>query len=106
MTSTPPTKDLQRLARRYGVQTAYHDMEHRRHQASAESLLTALSLLGAPVAHARDVAVALREHQHALWQQPVEPVTVLWEGVSPDMHLRLPAAIANASLAGTIALET
>ena len=106
MISPPPTKDLQRLAKRYGVQTAYYDMEHRRHQASVESLLTVLSLLGAPVSCPRDVAVALREHRRGTWQQPVEPVTVVWEGASPELQLRLPATMASASLAGTLTLET
>ena len=106
MTSPSPTRDLQRLARRYGVQTAYYDMEHRRHQASAESLLTVLSLLGAPVSRHGDILSALREHEIGLWQQTIEPVNVVWEGASPKLQLKLPAAMADVPLAGTLVLET
>ena len=39
---------LNKLARLYGVQTAYYDVHHRRRQASPESLLAILRSLGAP----------------------------------------------------------
>jgi 4-alpha-glucanotransferase len=106
MTSPSPTKHLQRLARRYGVQTAYYDMEHRRHQASTESLLTVLGLVGAPVSRPRDISSSLRELEIGVWQQTIEPVNVLWEGASPELRLRLPAAMADVPLAGTLVLET
>ena len=42
---------LNRLARLYGLQTAYDDVHNQRQQASTESLLALLKSLGAPIAN-------------------------------------------------------
>jgi len=106
MTTQSATLELQRLARRYGVQTAYYDMDHRRQQAPTESLLIVLNLLEAPVASLRDVPAALRESEQELWQQPLEPVAVAWQGDLLQLPVRLPADRADASLSGYLILDT
>ena len=106
MTTRPATLELQRLARQYGVQTAYYSMERVRQRASAAALLTVLNLLGARVVSLRDVPAALRERERELWQRPLEPVAVAWEGESLQLPVRLPAYSADASLPGYLVLDT
>lgn len=97
---------LHQLARLYGVQTAYYDVSHHRRQASIEALLAVLQSLGAPVTTIQDVPSAWREQRQALWQQPVEPVTVAWDGGPSIIRIRLPSATSEATLTGRLILET
>lgn len=101
------TPSLHRLARWYGVQTAYYDVAHRRQPpASTESLLAVLRSLGAPVASFQDLPAALRERRQALWRRPLEPVAVAWDGGPFAMDVRLPASMADTHLAAHLILET
>jgi 4-alpha-glucanotransferase len=86
---------LSTLARMYGVQTAFYDVERRRQQASPEAVLIVLRALGAPVETFADVADALRERRREVWARGVEPVTVAWDGQPVAIDLRLPAASAE-----------
>ena len=86
---------LSTLARMYGVQTAFYDVERRRQQASPEAVLLVLRALGAPVETFADVADALRERRRELWARGVEPVTVAWDGQPIAIDLRLPTASAE-----------
>jgi 4-alpha-glucanotransferase len=92
MTGGPahPLRHLRRLARLFGVQTAYVDTTKTRRTASPETLLAVLRALGAPVAAARDAPGALREVVQARWRRPVDPVAVAWEGRPASLLLRLP----------------
>ncbi len=100
------TSGLQRLARLYGVQTAYYGVHHRRKEASAESLLGALKALGAPVASLKDVPAALRERKQALWHKIIEPVTVAWDGKPPDITVNLPGELDDAPASGRLHTES
>jgi 4-alpha-glucanotransferase len=93
------------LARLYGVQTAYYDVERQRRQAAPEMLLHVLRALGAPVARLADVPAAVRERRAAPWQRGVEPVTVLWTGGAAALELRRPATAAGTDLRCDVALE-
>jgi len=97
---------LHQLARLYGVQTAYYDVNHHRQQASEESLLAVLRSLGAPVASLRDVPSAWRELQQVLWQRVIEPVVVAWNGESLPVEIRLPLSASDANLKCHLKLET
>lgn len=94
---------LDELARLYNVQTAYYGLHHRRKQASVESLLGVLKVLGAPVNSVNDIPSALRERRQTLHQRMMEPVTVVWNGVPPVIMVRLPSYIAD--VPGTAQLE-
>ncbi|MFC1942901.1 hypothetical protein ACFLWU_06790 [Chloroflexota bacterium] len=59
--STFDLSTLRQLARLYNVQTTYYDMAHKRQQSSADSLLTVLQTLGAPVTSLIEASSALRE---------------------------------------------
>ena len=67
MSSLSSVRFLYHLARLYGVQTAYYDVNHHRQTASQESLLAVLRSLGAPVAGLQDVLSAWRQRQQTLW---------------------------------------
>jgi len=97
---------LQELARLYGAETAYYDTSGQHSQASTESLLAVLQALGCPVQGLESVTSALRERRHALWQRPLDPVAVCWDGGPASLELRLPVLAAEANLTGHLILET
>src|SRR5437868_7810301 len=97
---------LRELARLYGVQTAYYDIERQRKRAAPEALLAVLRALGAPVERLADVPAALRARRAAPWRQGVEPVTVIWQGDEPTVEVCRPAGSADALLACALTLES
>jgi len=106
MSSPSGIRSLHRLARLYGVQTAYYDVHHHRQQATEESLLAVLQSLGAPVASLQDVPSAWRQRQQELWQRVVEPVVVAWNGEPPPVDIRFPLSAADANINCHLKLET
>jgi len=105
MGSPSGTRLLRHLAHLYGVQTVYSDTSHHQRRASVETLLAVLKSLGAPLVTLNDVPSAWRQRRQELWQRPLEPVTVAWAGEPPVIKVRLPAAAADAVLAGHLTLE-
>ncbi len=106
MNNDKSTGQLYRLARLYGVQTAFYGVHHRRQTATVESLLAALRALGAPVASLNDVATALRERVQYQRQQVLEPVTSAWNGERPVITISLPSDLAEAPCTGRLELES
>src|SRR5262245_951314 len=102
MTAIP--KQLARLARLYGVQTSYRDMRHQAQNASVDSLLAVLQMLGAEVASVDDVDRALISRQHALLDRIAEPVVVAWDGNLPPIRIRT-SRTGHAKLRYTVCLE-
>ena len=96
---------LSSLARMYGVQTAFYDVEGHRQQASPEAILRVLRALGAPVETFADVTDALRERRRELWARGMEPVAVAWDGQPAGIDLRLPTASAEGSVRCHLAPE-
>jgi 4-alpha-glucanotransferase len=102
---------LLRLARQYGVQTAYYDVAHRQRQAAGvESLLAVLQALGAPMAALEDAPAAERRRRQDYWQRPLDPVTVAWDAGGSGAALvqvavRLPQSLAGLPLSGRLRLE-
>ncbi|MHB1418914.1 MAG: 4-alpha-glucanotransferase [Bacillota bacterium] len=85
-----PDLQLHRLARLYGIETAYNDAEGRRQHADPETLLAALQGLGAPVSGMTDVTRALQERRYQQWQIHCETVIATWQGKPLSLKLRLP----------------
>jgi 4-alpha-glucanotransferase len=106
MSHAAGTRFLHRLARLYGIQTAYYDVSHQRRPSSADALVAVLRSLGAPMESREDVPQAWRQKRQALWQQPLEPVVIAWDGVPPLMQLRLSADLDEAPLDCHLKLET
>lgn len=98
--------NLKTLAHNYDIQTSYYDVTKRRRQASSEGLLKLLHALGASVQKERDVPDALRASQTELWQQPLEPVAVAWDGVFRRLSIRLPTTWLGQSLEISVQLES
>jgi 4-alpha-glucanotransferase len=103
--ATTEAGPLGRLARAYGVQTAYYDIARRRQQVSSRTLLAVLKALGAPIEKAGDAGEALREHGRARWRRPCDPVVVAWDGESGGLALRLPGAMPKGRVALRLQLE-
>jgi 4-alpha-glucanotransferase len=97
---------LRQLAGLYGVQTAYYNITKRRQPAEADTLLTVLRLLGAPVVAVQEVDAALRLRRQAPWQRGIEPVIGSWDGQPTVVEIRLPSAQASAALACQIRTES
>ncbi|UCG82993.1 MAG: 4-alpha-glucanotransferase [Dehalococcoidia bacterium] len=106
MTTNRVASALHKLAKAYGVQTAYYDMEHKRQPASTEALLSILSSLGAHVSCLQDVPSALREHEQDQWRRPLEPVNVAWNGVPAQICIRLAPDEADCMLTGHLISES
>jgi 4-alpha-glucanotransferase len=81
---------LRKLAKSYGVQTSYDDVRGQRCDASPESLITILKLLGAPLERTSDCVEALHEKQLAVLKRRLDPVALAWDGHAIDVELRLP----------------
>ncbi len=81
---------LRALARLYGVQTAYYDLEGRRRAASPEALMAVLRALDAPIELVAGAPAALRERADALERRVVEPVVVAWDGAALPVAVRAP----------------
>ncbi|MFA5308881.1 MAG: 4-alpha-glucanotransferase [Dehalococcoidales bacterium] len=95
---------LGQLARLYNVQTAYLNIDRFLEPAAPESLLAILKALGAPVITEKDIPAAIRERKLSLRRQPVEPVTIAWDGARPAVKMNCPAPLADAPV--TCRLET
>ena len=106
MTPKHRSNHLHRLARLYGVQTAYYDSNCDRKHAAEESLLEVLKSLGAPVADHRDILPALRERHQELWQRVLEPVFVVRGDDAAEIDVRLPKGIEKNLLSFNIILES
>ena len=96
---------LQELAQLHGILLAYDDATGRRREATPESLLRVLQILGAPVGGMADVADALRRRRRAPWERGLEPVSLAWDGEHAELTLRLPSRAAESTLHGSLALE-
>lgn len=103
--STRESRWLGRLARAYGVQTAYYDITHKRVQVSPHTLLAVLRALGAPLTKSEEARDALREREQARWRRPCEPVVVAWDGGPAEISLRLPGTLSDARIGLHLRLE-
>ncbi len=105
--ANPRLRDLQELARLYGIQTGYYSVfDRRRKRATPQGMLATLRVLGAPVETLADIPAALRERRQQLWRRVLEPVVVAWAGQPSSVTLRLPAAWAESSAACALRIES
>lgn len=88
----PASRSLRRLARYWGVQTAYYDVSGQKQRASHAALSKIVAALGADVpadASDADFDALADTKRDFLLGQLVEPVTVAWNGAG---HVRVRAA--------------
>jgi 4-alpha-glucanotransferase len=99
-------RQLHELARLYGVQSSFYNVEHKRQWATPEGITAVLQALGAPIAGAADVAPALRQRRLAVCEQTLAPVIVAWGGRLSPILLRLPEELAECKIVYSLALES
>lgn len=100
------TRELRRLARAHGVQTAYFDIRHQRRTPPPETLLAVLRSLGEPLETVRDAREAMRRAEASAWERPCPPVCVAWDDAPAPVELRVPRAAGNARVRLRVVLET
>lgn len=83
---------LARLASHLGIHTSYRDNSGALRYASAETLRALLGLWNLQRDGERDLRDALREEKLRFARQPLEPVSVVWDGEKPVVTLNLPGA--------------
>jgi 4-alpha-glucanotransferase len=103
---TTGLQPLQQLAEWYNIELSYYDDQGRLVQATPESLLIVLQILGAGVDRIEQAGDALRARRPAQWRQVAEPVVVAWEGKAGEVALRMPARQATGPLGCRLELES
>jgi len=84
--------NLEELARLYGVETSFVDTWKQRRIVSAEALLDTCRLLGAAADKMDDVPAAVRDRQHEIGRQIIEPVYVIRQDAPAEVTLRIAQA--------------
>lgn len=92
MDTPSTTTALHDLAREYGIEESYVDIEGRRWHANPDALLAILIALGVPVRSIDDAPAALAARRRTLWQRPLSAVCVAWGGHG-SIGVRLPASV-------------
>jgi 4-alpha-glucanotransferase len=87
-----PTHELHELATLYGVQLYYWDVTGKQVWATNDGLVRALRALGSPLEGLDRVGEALARRRLELWERPLEPVVVCWDGHPPELTFRCRAA--------------
>jgi len=97
---------LRSLAQLYGVEPEYENAMGDRCEASADSLLRTLQLLGAPIQRASDADGATLQWLLKHWQSLLEPVSVTWSDQPARVAVRLAESHSAGRLKATLRLES
>ena len=85
-----PVRGLRQLARLYGVQLEYRDVQGKQQRASSETLFRVLQAFTPSFERPANVDRALTEKRLADAKTFVEPVTIAWTDERPMVQIRLP----------------
>jgi 4-alpha-glucanotransferase len=85
----PERADLHRLARAFGVQTAYHSGLTGHTEASDESITLTLRSLGVALSGPSDAGEAMARAMDERARRRLEPVVIGWVGGKPTASMRL-----------------
>lgn len=94
---------LQPLIRQFGIQASYIAANGETVDATQDAVMAVLASLGADVSGNVEDVVA-REQQR-LWELPLDPVLVAWDGRLEDFSLRLPASATRRAIRYAVQLE-
>jgi (1->4)-alpha-D-glucan 1-alpha-D-glucosylmutase len=98
---------LERLAERYGIALAYHDIWGERHRVAPGSLAAILGAMGVSAGDERAAEAALRADEERSWRRVLPPVMVVRADRLPArVRLNLPAALDDATLAWRVREES
>ncbi len=100
-----PKAALNRLARSYGIQTAYADLNKNMRHASPEALMAALRALRCPIDDPGQAGDALRARQVEVARRMISPVLVAWNGRPTGLDICLPRSISTGRFECTLKLE-
>jgi 4-alpha-glucanotransferase len=94
---SPPQipSQLRQLARLYGVETSYRDVDHVTRYATPEAVIAVLRGLNVPVESPSEIADVLRARRLELARQIVEPALIAWDGRLRDVDLELPSHVSG-----------
>lgn len=95
----PASSALKRLARYYGIQTAYYDVSGNKQQASDAALRKIVSALGCEVSEDADdetITAIANSRRRELLARVVDPVVVAWDGTGV-VSVRLPLGSSTAA---------
>jgi 4-alpha-glucanotransferase len=96
---------LRALAKHYGVQRAWRASDGSRRVVADEVLVAVLAAMHVEISSVDGAPEALRESREAQLRQMLEPVTVLWDGASMRLTLRLPVGDAANDFVVRVSLE-
>jgi 4-alpha-glucanotransferase len=80
---------LRKLARLHSIQNQFVDVLGRRRTASGAVLCAILAARGVDVSDRSVIDDLIRARNEAIWNPPIEPVSVVWLTSDPAIHLRL-----------------
>src|SRR5688572_26812903 len=83
-------RQLHRLARLSGIQTAYVDMNGKQQNASPEVLAAVLGALEVPAGNSREIRESLLTWQEQYYGRCLEPTVVAWDKQPAKIQLRFP----------------
>ncbi len=99
--------ELDRLARRLGIQGDYQDAYGRCRRVSSSTKRSLLAAMGFSVGDAQAVAASARTVEEASWRRPLDPILVAVQGEPlPPIPIVLESVRAGASLSWTVEEET
>ncbi|MEO8310084.1 MAG: malto-oligosyltrehalose synthase [Caldimonas sp.] len=97
---------LERLCRRFGIATDYHDIWGTRHAAPDANLIALLAAFDVDATSSAKVAAAAHEAELEHWREVLPPVAAIVAGdAAASVPLRLPAALRDGGVAWTIEEE-
>ena len=101
-----PESSLEALARAYGIQLSFYDIQGRYYEATEEALLALLPRLGAELETSSDVSHALAARAQQVSGRMLDPVYVAWDGLRPEIPVRLSAPPNDGRAEVTLHLES
>jgi (1->4)-alpha-D-glucan 1-alpha-D-glucosylmutase len=96
---------LRRLAGAYGIVDEYDDIWGRRHATSDATRRALLAAMGVAADRDDDIEVALASYEREAWTSALAPLTVVRQGRSATLALRLPATLSERGLELEVATE-
>ncbi|MEO8525079.1 MAG: 4-alpha-glucanotransferase, partial [Caldimonas sp.] len=97
---------LERLCRRFGIATDYHDIRGARHDAPTDNLLALLASFDIDASSPAQIAKAARDADAAYWRELLPPVAAVEaDDVAAAVPLRLPLAMQRSRIAWSLEEE-
>src|SRR5260370_21713928 len=92
LTSSPPDqRELEEAANAFGIETAYWDIWHREHRASAPAMTAILESLGVDASAKASLNASREKRERQAWQYTLTPMLRLMrDQQQPEIPVSLP----------------